>query len=284
MSVRTASAASAASTPATSAASAIFPSSFLSPVASRALTAVVLTGGLLVIGGAAPAMAAPPSAPATVLPAAAPAAPAAAAATVSVSGDGRASAAPDIAVLTAGVETTEPTAKRALAAQSAAADALLAAVREQGIDDSDVRTESLSLNAVHQHTDRGASKPTGYQAGQSFSITIRDIGRTGAVMEAVTDATGDAGRINGVAFDVADPSALRARARQAAHAEARSKAEQYARLSGHRLGRLVSLAETGGGAHRPLDVPTAAFSEGRVPVASGEVQEEVTVTAVYELE
>ncbi|MGW0564749.1 SIMPL domain-containing protein [Streptomyces sp. NPDC003016] len=273
MSVRTASTASTAST------SAIFPSSLLSSAAARALTAVVLTGGLLVTGAAAPAMAAPPSAPATVLPAAAPAA----AATVSVSGEGRASTAPDTAVLAAGVETTEPTAKRALAAQSAAADALLAAVREQGIDDSDVRTESLSLNAVHQHTDR-ASKLTGYQAGQSFSITIRDMGRTGAVMEAVTDATGDAGRISGVAFDVADPSALRARAREAAHAEARSKAEQYARLSGHRLGRLVSLAETGDGAHRPLDVPTAAFSEGRVPVAPGEVQEEVTVTAVYELE
>ncbi|WP_093797744.1 SIMPL domain-containing protein [Streptomyces sp. Wb2n-11] len=251
---------------------------FLPSAAARALTAAVLTGGLL-IGGATPALAAPPSVPGTALPAAAPAA----ATTVSVSGEGRASAAPDTVVLTAGVEATEPTAKRALAAQSKAAGALLAAVRAQGIDDSDVRTESLSLNAVHEHTDR-ASKLIGYQAGQSFSIKIRDIGRTGAVMEAVTDATGDAGRINGVAFDVADPSVLRARAREAAHAEARSKAEQYARLSGHRLGRLVSLAETEGGTHRPLDMPVAAFSEGKVPVAPGEVQEEVTVTAVYELE
>lgn len=238
-----------------------------------ALTAAVLTGGLL-ISGAAPVLGTVPAAIAS--------ASAVAATTVSVSGEGSASAAPDMAVLTAGVEATKPTAERALAAQSAAAGALLAAVRKQGIADRDVRTESLSLNAVYQHTDR-ASKLTGYQAGQSFSINIRDIGRTGAVVEAVTDAVGDAGRVSGVAFEVADPSALRARAREAAHADARSKAGEYARLSGRRLGRLVSLAETGSGASRPADVPGAAFSEGKVQVAPGEIRNDVTVTAVYEL-
>ncbi|MBT2400730.1 SIMPL domain-containing protein [Streptomyces sp. ISL-100] len=244
---------------------------------TTALTAAALTGGLLLGGAVAPAFGAAPAA-------AAPApAPVADAVTVSAGGEGRASAAPDMAVLTATVEATKPTAKRALAAQSAAADALLAAVRKQGIADRDVRTEGLSLNAVYQHTDR-PSKLTGYQAGQSFSVKIRDITRTGAVVEAVTQAAGDAARINGVTFDVADPSALRARAREAAHADARAKAEQYARLSGRRLGRLVSLAETGSGMHRPLDVPGAAFDEGKVQVATGEIREEVTVTAVYELD
>ncbi|MBT2487968.1 SIMPL domain-containing protein [Streptomyces sp. ISL-96] len=244
---------------------------------TTALTAAALTGGLL-IGAAAPAFGAAPAREA------APASAAVAdATTVSVSGEGRASAAPDMAVLTAAVEATEPTAKRALAAQSAAADALLAAARKQGIADRDVRTEGLSLNAVYQQTDR-ASKLTGYQAGQSFSVKIRDIARTGAVVEAVTHAAGDVVRVNGVTFDVADPSALRARARDAAHADARAKAEQYARLSGRRLGRLVSLAETGSGAHRPLNVPGAAFDEGKVQVAPGEVRDEVTVTAVYELD
>ncbi|MET9518907.1 SIMPL domain-containing protein [Streptomyces sp. NPDC002994] len=240
---------------------------------TTALTAAALTGGLLIGGVAAPAFGAVHTA----------SAPVADAATVSVGGEGRASAAPDMAVLTAAVEATKPTAKRALAAQSAAAEALLAAVRKQGIADRDVRTEGLSLNAVYQHTDR-SSKLTGYQAGQSFSVKIRDMGRTGAVVEAVTHAAGDAARINGVTFDVADPAALRAGAREAAHADARAKAEQYARLSGRRLGRLVSLAETGSGVHRPLDVPGAAFDEGKVQVAPGEVRQEVTVTAVYELD
>lgn len=248
-----------------------------------ALTAAALTGGLLV-SGAAPAfgtslVAAAPSP----VPAFAPADTDRDATTVSVGGEGSASAAPDMATLAVAVEATQPTAKRALAAQSAAAEAVLDAVRKQGVADRDVQTESLSLNALYQHNDRAGSKLTGYQAGQSFSIRIRDLGGTGAVVEAVTRAAGDAVRLNGVAFDVADPSALRARAREAAHADARSKAEQYARLSGHRLGRLVSLTETGGGTHRPVDVPGAAFQEGKTPVAPGEIRNEVAVTAVYEL-
>ncbi|MGW7051511.1 SIMPL domain-containing protein [Streptomyces sp. NPDC054887] len=251
-----------------------------------ALTAAALTGGLL-LGGVGPAFGA---APAAAAPHSGPAAPASAvpggdreATTVSVGGEGTASAVPDMAVLTIAVEATEPTAKRALAAQSAAAKAVLAALRNQGIADRDVQTESLSLNAVYQHTDRAAAKLTGYQAGQSFSVKIRDLDRTGAVVEAVTAAAGDAARIHGVVFDVADPSALRARAREAAHADARSKAEQYARLSGRGLGRLVSVTETGSGTHRPVEVPGAAFEAGKVPVAPGEIRDEVAVTAVYEL-
>ncbi|GAA1546081.1 SIMPL domain-containing protein [Streptomyces albidochromogenes] len=256
-----------------------------------ALTAAALTGGLLV-GAAAPVFGAAPAATASLsAPSAAPASPHTVAArardreatTVSVSGEGRATAAPDMAVLAVAVEATEPTAKRALAAQTVAAEAVLAAVRRQGIADRDVQTESLSLNPVYQHTDRAASKLTGYQAGQAFSIRIRDLARTGAVVEAVTAAAGDAVRINGVTFDVADPSALRARAREAAHADARTKAEQYARLSGRGLGRLVSVTETGSGTHRPVEVPGAAFEAGKVPVAPGEIRDEVAVTAVYEL-
>ncbi|MFD5098520.1 SIMPL domain-containing protein [Streptomyces albidochromogenes] len=251
-----------------------------------ALTAAALTGGLLV-GAAAPVLVAAPAAAASLS-----APPASSheiadrdreATTVSVNGEGRATAAPDMAVLAVAVEATEPTAKRALAAQSVAAEAVLAAVRRQGIADRDVQTESLSLNPVYQHTDRAASKLTGYQAGQAFSVRIRDLARTGAVVEAVTAAAGDAARINGVTFDVADPSALRARAREAAHADARTKAEQYARLSGRGLGRLVSVTETGSGTHRPVEVPGAAFEAGKVPVAPGEIRDEVAVTAVYEL-
>ncbi|OEJ41949.1 hypothetical protein AR457_05770 [Streptomyces agglomeratus] len=248
-----------------------------------ALTAAALTGGLLA-GGAAPAFGASAATAApTSVAAFAPADADRDAATVSVGGEGSASAAPDMATLAVAVESTQPTAKRALAAQSAAAEAVLGAVRKQGVADRDVQTESLSLNAVYQHSDRAGSKLTGYQAGQSFSIRIRDLARTGAVVEAVTGAAGDAVRINGVTFDVADPAALRARAREAAHADARAKAVQYAQLSGRRLGRLVSITETGSGTHRPVDVPGAAFQEGKMPVAPGEIRNEVAVTAVYEL-
>ncbi|MER7516532.1 SIMPL domain-containing protein [Streptomyces sp. NPDC126499] len=254
------------------------------PVGARpgalALAAGAALGGLLLAGAAAaPVFAAAPAA--TTAPAAVrPATPA----TVTVSGSGRAAAAPDVAVVSVGVEATRKTAKEAMAAQSTAAKALLAALREQGVADRDIRTESLSLSPVYAQTGGGESKVTGYQAGQGFSVKVRDIDRTGQIVGAVSEATGDAGRINGVVFDVADPTALRARAREAAYRDAHQKAAQHARLSGHRLGRLVSLTE--GEAVRPAPgaVPSAPADGGEgVPLAPGEIEEHVTVTAVYEL-
>ncbi|MEV1019653.1 SIMPL domain-containing protein [Streptomyces sp. NPDC050264] len=225
--------------------------------------------------------------------AAAPEAPAAAAvaapkpATLTVTGEGRASTAPDMATVTAGVEATGPTAKDALAAQSRAADALPAAAREAGVADRDIRTDHLAVSAVYETgPEPGATtRVIGYRAVQSFSVKVRDVRRTGEVIQAITDATGDAVRVDAVVFDVADPSRLRAAARAAAHTDAHEKAVQYAELSGHRLGRLVSLTEGASGRPRPVEVPPAAFeqSAAKVPVAPGEIEDEVSVTAVYEL-
>lgn len=258
------------------------------PALSRALTVAALTSGLLVtavLPASASVASATSAAPGLAPVAAAPAGLRAAhwdPSTVTVTGAGAATAAPDMAVVGMGVETTAPTAKAALAAQTKAAQALLAAVRKQGIADRDVRTDSLSLQAVYAQGDASA-KITGYQAGQNFSVRVRDLARTGAVVQAAMDAAGEAGRIGSIAFDVADPSALRAKARDAAFADARAKAEQHARLGGRKLGRLVSISETDSGRPRPVELPAGAMADEGVTVAPGEIQDEVTVTVVYEL-
>ncbi|MFF4172978.1 SIMPL domain-containing protein [Streptomyces sp. NPDC001744] len=245
----------------------------------RLLAATAVLGGLLATGTAAPALAA---APAAAFARTAPSAADQEAATVTVSGTGRASSAPDLAILSIGVEATRATAKEAMAAQSAAAKTLLDVLREQRIAERDVRTDSLSLAPVYTQNAQGESKVTGYQAGQAFSVKVRDIDRTGQVVGAVNEATRDAARINGVVFDVADPSALRARAREAAFRDAYDKATQHARLSGHRLGRLVSLSE--GESVRPgSGAAGVAAEETGVPLAPGEIEEQVTVSAVFEL-
>ncbi|MGA5195613.1 SIMPL domain-containing protein [Streptomyces exfoliatus] len=244
---------------------------------ARLLAATALLGGLLA-GTAAPALAAAPERVAlrgavrTEAPA-----------TVTVSGNGRAAAAPDLAILSVGVEATRKTAKEAMAAQNTAAEALLGVLDKQGIAERDIRTDSLSLSPVYTQNAQGESKVTGYQAGQSFSVKVRDIDRAGQVIGAVNDATGDAGRINGVVFDVADPSALRVKAREAAYRDAYDKAAQHARLSGHRLGRLVSLSEGESVRPGPGAAPGVSADEASVPLAPGEIEEQVTVSAVFEL-
>ncbi|WP_406064179.1 SIMPL domain-containing protein [Streptomyces sp. NBC_01077] len=244
---------------------------------ARLLAATAVLGGLLV-GTAAPALAAAPerTAPRVAARAEAPA-------TVTVTGHGRAAAAPDLAILSVGVEATRKTAKEAMAAQKTAAESLLAVLHKQGIAERDIRTDSLSLSPVYTQNAEGESKVTGYQAGQAFSVKVREIDRAGQVIGAVNDATGDSGRINGVVFDVADPSALRVKAREAAYRDAYDKAAQHARLSGHQLGRLVSLGEGESVRPGPGAAPGVAADEASVPLAPGEIEEQVTVSAVFEL-
>ncbi|MGW8600876.1 SIMPL domain-containing protein [Streptomyces sp. NPDC055893] len=244
---------------------------------ARLLAATAVLGGLLA-GTVAPALAAAPerTAPRAARAAEAPA-------TVTVTGHGRASAAPDLAILSVGVEATRRTAKEAMAAQNTAAEALLAVLDKQGIAERDIRTDSLSLSPVYTQNTAGESKVTGYQAGQSFSVKVRQIDRAGQVIGAVNDTTGDSVRINGVVFDVADPSALRVKAREAAYRDAYDKAAQHARLSGHQLGRLVSLSEGESARPGPGAAPGIAHDEASVPMAPGEIEEQVTVSAVFEL-
>lgn len=259
------------------------------PLSRRPVAAAVVS--LLALGvpalGAAPALALPvrPAAVPRLAPAAPGSAPVPAPATVTVTGEGSASAPPDLAVVDAGVETTAKTSQSALDAQNRAAAALLAAVRAQGVPERDIRTRSVTLVPLHDSTD-GVSRLTGYQAAQSFTVKVRDVARTGAVLQAVTDAAGDAARVGSVVFDVSDPAPLQARARAAAHADAHAKAEQYALLSGRRLGALLSLSEDASTYPRPVSPAgeTSGVGIGAAPLAPGEIRAGATVTAVYELD
>ncbi|MGW6564184.1 SIMPL domain-containing protein [Streptomyces sp. NPDC054975] len=235
-------------------------------------------GAVTLAGGASPALA---SATASA-PAAGPAAVRSAAATISVTGTGRASAAPDLAVLSVSVEANGKTAKEAMEGQNQAAKKLLEALRKQSVEDRDIRTDSLSLSQVYTQTADGESKASGYTASQSFSVKVRNVDRAGQVIGAVTEATGNAGRVHGVSFDVANRKALRTKAREAAYKDAYEKASEHARLSGHVLGRLVSLSETDGGSGTGA-VPEMPSDAPGVPLVPGEVEEQVTLTAVYEL-
>lgn len=203
--------------------------------------------------------------------------------TVAVGGHGEASAVPDLAVISVGVEVRRSTAAAALEAHAVAARALLDAVHAEGVSDRDIRTESMWLNPVYEYDQSGNSFLAGFQAGQAFSVKVRDVTKTGKVLRAAADAVGDAGRINGVAFDIEDRAPLRHRARAAAFKDARAKAAQYAQLSGRRLGDLVSVNEAASSGASPIPILTAQAADAAVPMAPGEIKEEIDVAVVYQL-
>lgn len=164
---------------------------------------------------------------------------------VSVVGEGRVTGTPDTLRATVGVEVTRPAVDAALATANERATAVIAAVRDQGVAEEDIQTRDVSIRPQHGEPRPEGGQPSieGYVASNLVEVKIRQIDRAGAVLQAVADAGGDSTRIHGVSFTLEDNQQLLEAAREAAFADARAKAEQYAELAGSDLGGLVAVSE-----------------------------------------
>ncbi|MFD0637046.1 SIMPL domain-containing protein [Catenulispora yoronensis] len=196
-------------------------------------------------------------------------------------GSGTATGTPDTAYLSLSVDLTRPTAVAASSAAAAAAQAMLTAVEGQGVAAADVTTTGLNLNAITTSDPTSGPHITAYDADESFTVRVRDITKTSAVLQAAATAVGDDGRIGGVSFDLADRTALRAEARDAAVADARATASQYAHDTGHTLGGVMQVSE---GMHSSgSTVPQPPAAPGAPPISTGQVEETVSVSVTYRL-
>lgn len=205
---------------------------------------------------------------------------------VTVNGLGRVTGKPDVLRATVGVSVTRPTVQGALDAANAAADALLEALRNQGISSEDVGTRDFGVSPEFSYPENNLPQVTGYTVRNTVEAKLRDLGRVGEVLTAAVQAGGDAARVEGIGFMLEDNAALLQQARDAAFADARAKAEQYARLADRSLGGLLSVSEV-------TAVPPPIPFEGRagvedaqtapVPVAPGQQEVTVTVTTRWTL-
>lgn len=131
----------------------------------------------------------------------------------------------------------------------------------------------------------GEYGPNGFDVFQSLSVKLHNLDDAGATISDAAAAGGDATRINGVSFEFSDSESLVEDARDLAFADAKEKAEQYARLAGGSLGRVVSISE-GGTGEGGFPYPTAARDSAdgtSVPLYAGSQQVSVTTAVVWEL-
>lgn len=200
---------------------------------------------------------------------------------ITVTGEGRVAAAPDLATVTIGVTTRGKTAAEAMAANSAALAGVLANLRAAGIADRDLQTTGLSLNPVWSNLATSqAPEVTGFEAANMLTVRVRALDGLGEVLDvAVRDG---ANTLNGLSFGVDDPAPLLDEARARAVADARRRAEVLARAAGVTLGRVLTISE-GGAAPMPLYRMDASVASEAVPVAEGEVSVGATVAIVWEI-
>lgn len=203
---------------------------------------------------------------------------------ISVSGHGEVRGRPDVALLTLGVSAERQTVAEAREDAGAAMQAVIDAVKRNGVADNDIQTTEFR---IEPQFDYRAGRPTlrGFRATNMVSIKVRDVDRAGDVVDGAVKAGGDLTQVQSLSFTIDDPTGLRNDARRKAMADARDKAEVLADAAGVSLGRPVSISETVS-TPPPLmryEAAPAAASDTGTPIEPGEMDVAVDVTVVYQL-
>ncbi|GAA1143712.1 SIMPL domain-containing protein [Nocardioides aquiterrae] len=208
---------------------------------------------------------------------------------LTMTGTGDASAVPDELSFGLGVTVTRTDLGDALDAASATMGRVLVAVAKYGVAKSDVQTTGLSMTPVYDYHPYDPPTIRGYRVTQRASVLVKDLKAGGRAVAAAVAAGGNDVRVSNLRLLVGDPDAATARARDAAVAEARAKAEQYADASGQALGDVLTLREV----HvKPLPTtPAVHLARGMmydaalkgVPIRAGKERTAVTVRMVWEL-
>ena len=203
-----------------------------------------------------------------------------------VSATGEVTRVPDLAIISAGVQTLRPTATAAIEENAARMERVRAALKRAGIEDRDIQTSSISLNPEYQYDQNRPPRLTGYRATNTVNVKFRDLKRTGAILDALV-AEG-ANQINGPNLTIDKPEAALDEARTKAIANGRARADLYARALGMRVVRLVSVSE-GGGYNMPPPMPMVAMMAERSADASSKIdpgtqQLQVNVSMSFELQ
>ena len=200
---------------------------------------------------------------------------------LTVSGQGEVKAAPDQAMLSAGVVSDAKTAAAALAANTRAMNAVFATLRNAAIADKDMQTSNFSVQPQYAPTSSSDDQRIiGYQVSNDVSVTVEDLDRLGATLDALV-ASG-AKSIGEIGFAIKDPGPLLAQARADAVADATAKAQVLAKAAGVTLGPITSIAE--GGTERPLRIMAMTANEkAPVPIAAGEQSVSTDVTITWEI-
>jgi len=197
---------------------------------------------------------------------------------VTVTGEATVAIAPDMATIRVGVTSQGKSAREASETNGKQMTGVLAALKGAGIADRDVQTSSLSLQPQYDPNKSGAARLLGFQATNQVTVKIRAIDTLPDVLDRAIGA--GANEMSGIEFVVSEQSKLLDQARTEAIADARRKAELYAKAAGAKVGAVVAITEEGSA---PPPRLMQAMRAGAAPVAPGEQTLRAVVTVSYEL-
>ncbi len=153
-------------------------------------------------------------------------------------------------------------------------DAVIAALRAQGVEASAIATSSVNVHPQYKEM----MSPAGFHASHSLTVTTKDLTGFGRLLNAAVDAAGNSLGLDFLQFDVENKEPLLTQARELAFRQAREKAAELAALAGYSLGSVSSISETH--AHFPIRESvalSASSADSRLNITPGEQTVEVSL-------
>ena len=203
-----------------------------------------------------------------------------------VSGIGKATGTPDLTTLSLGVSVTKETVAEARNVAAASMTHVVAALKEQGVLDTDITTSHFRIHEEYDHRGQTREK-IGYTVSNGVTVTVREADTVAAVIDAAVAAGGDFIKFRNIDFSFSNTAAMEREARQAAVADMEERAAQLAEFAGRELGELKALSDVPidagrySGDNRLLAYSAEAAYD--TPIAVGEDEIAVAVYGVYEL-
>lgn len=202
---------------------------------------------------------------------------------ITVPGEATVKIAPDVARLRAGVVTEAKSARESAEANARIMTAVMASIKAMGVPDKDVQTQRYLIQPVYGGgPSGGGNRITGFQATNTVVLTIRETDKVANLVDGLVAA--GANTFGMLEFTVSDRSGALDKARAEAVADARRKAELYARAAGVTLGRPITIVESGSGPAPHADFMRTAAAPSQTPIAPGETSLHVSITATFELQ
>jgi uncharacterized protein len=202
-------------------------------------------------------------------------------------GTGKASAAPDTAVINLGITQEGATVLEAQSNTNEVAQAIVNGLKKQGIEEKNIKTVNYSVNPNYSFERGDSQRITGYTVTQNFEVKS-PIDKANSVIDTAT-ANG-ANLVGNISFTLEDEKLeeLRNEARKEAIEKAKSSAEGLASAAGIKLGKIINVNESFNDAQPfPIarDMMALASPEEDAPptqITPGETNVEVNVVLTYQ--
>lgn len=203
---------------------------------------------------------------------------------VTVTGTGFVELTRDRATTSIGVSVLKPTAKAAMTEAESIYSEVRAALIDAGAKAEDLTTSGISLYPEYDYWNYEGRKPLllGYRAQVSVSVETT-VEVAAKIFDAAVTAGGDAVTVSGISFDVTGKEAANDQSRKRAIADARAKADLYARGLDMDLGHALKVVEVSSTVPVPV-FPDYNKGEGELPIDPGKARTTTVVEVTFELD